>query len=673
MISRESISNIIDTARIEDVVGDFVTLKKRGANLLGLCPFHNEKTPSFTVSPSKGIYKCFGCGKAGNSINFIMEVEHYTYPEALRFLAKKYQIQIQEDIPTAEDLEQQEEKESLYTVTNFALNYFIKTLFETDEGKAIGLTYLIERGFTETTIQKFQLGYSLSGWSDFTEHALKNGYSDKFLRDAGLTTGENKQIDFFRGRVIFPIHNLTGKAIAFGGRILKKDEKAAKYLNSKESVIYEKSRVLYGIYFARKKIAEKDMCYLTEGYTDVISMHQAGVENTVASAGTSLTIEQIRLIRRFTNNITLLYDADPAGIKASGRGVEMILEEGMNVKVVLFPPGEDPDSYSRSVSNTVLANYLNENSQDFIMFKTGLLMKEIAGDPIKKAGLIRDIMGIIAKIPDAIIRSEYTKECSRILDTDENILISELRNKRAHFDKLSDRTSAGSTSEREFAKQTVRSEKSGEHGYTLQQPTQTSQRTRYEEPEREIIRILLAYGNKEYSYTVHDEEKNRKDLKAKTALIKSVTVITAQFILDEIIKEANFLQFENPLYKKIFQEFVTHYQRGVILETNYFIQHHDPEIVKLTVDLVTFPHIYSENWMKMHQIPDRSEEGSLRSISLYALNKLKMANVVKMEVKSLQKIMEVTDPEEEAELKEFHRQLLAIKKQLANELSSIIT
>ncbi|MCK4408075.1 MAG: DNA primase, partial [Bacteroidales bacterium] len=403
MISPETISAIFETARIEEVIGDFVNIKKRGVNYIGLCPFHNEKTPSFTVSPSKGIYKCFGCGKGGNSVNFIMEHERYSYPEALKYLAKKYNIEIEEEEQTPEQLQALDEQEGLYFVSTFAQKYFTENLFKKDEGKAIGLTYFKERDFTESTIKKFQLGYGIDKWDDFTQQALSSGYKIDYLIKTGLTISkENKHYDRFRGRVLFPIHNLSGKVIGFGGRILSSEKSKAKYVNSPESDIYNKSKVLYGIYFSRNAIINKNNCFLVEGYTDVISLHQAGIENVVASSGTSLTTDQIKLIKRYTPNITILYDGDEAGVKASFRGIDMILEEGMNVRIVLFPEGEDPDSYARNNHASEVQEFISKKAEDFISFKTNLLIKETKNDPIKKAALIKEIVKTIALIPDGI-------------------------------------------------------------------------------------------------------------------------------------------------------------------------------------------------------------------------------------------------------------------------------
>ncbi|NTW25486.1 MAG: DNA primase, partial [Lentimicrobium sp.] len=427
MIPRDTIQSIIDTANIEEVVGDFVQLKKRGVNLLGLCPFHNERTPSFTVSPAKGIYKCFGCGKAGNSVNFVMEHEKYSYPEALRYLANKYGIEIEEQEPSPEERQLDTERDSLFSLNLFAQKFYTQTLHESEEGKAIGLSYFIERGFREDIIQKFQLGYSPQAWDAFTQFALKNGYAEKHLVDSGLTISKDgKLYDRFRERVMFPIHNLTGKVIGFGGRILTSDKTKPKYVNSPESEVYNKSKSLYGIWLARNSIVARDNCFLVEGYTDVISLNQAGIENVVASSGTSLTTEQIKLISKYTRNITILYDGDPAGIKASFRGIDMILEQGMNVKIVLFPDGEDPDSYARKHRSADVEAFIATASSDFIAFKTRLLLGETNNDPIKKAGLIHEIIQTISLIPDTIIRPLYIRECSEIMGIAEQTLMTEL-------------------------------------------------------------------------------------------------------------------------------------------------------------------------------------------------------------------------------------------------------
>ena len=435
MIDQLTIDRINEAAHIEDVVGDYVTLRKRGVNLLGLCPFHNEKTPSFTVSPAKGIFKCFGCGKGGNSVHFIMEHEQLSYVEALKYLARKYHIEVVEKEMTPEEEAARNDRESMLLVNEYAQKYFTNILHNHIDGKAVGLGYFRERGFRDDIIRKFQLGYCLDEKDGFTKDALKSGYKKEFLVKTGLTIeGENNYVaDRFRGRVMFPVHSLSGKVLAFGGRILKKDEKLAKYVNSPESEIYHKSNELYGIFFAKQAIVRHDRCYLVEGYTDVISMFQSGIENVVASSGTSLTPGQIRLIHRFTENVTVLYDGDPAGIKASIRGIDLLLEEGLNIKVLLLPDGDDPDSFARKNNASDFIRFVEENSVDFIRFKTSLLLNEVGNDPIKRAGLVQDIVRSIAIIPNQLIRSEYVKECSTLLDVNEQMLyheIAKIKNKQ---------------------------------------------------------------------------------------------------------------------------------------------------------------------------------------------------------------------------------------------------
>ncbi len=423
MIPREKIAEIMDATNIEEVVSEFVTLKRRGVNLLGLCPFHNEKTPSFTVSPAKGIFKCFGCGVSGNSVSFIMQHEHYSYPEALKYLASKYNIEVEEKEETAEEIQAKSDQESLYAITNFAQKHFEQNLWETQEGKNIGYAYFKERGYTNETIKHFQLGYSLKQWDGFTAQAQKAGYKKQYLEESGLSIYKTHQsYDRFRNRVTFPIHNVTGRVIGFGARILVKDKTKPKYLNSPESLIYNKRNTLYGIYFAKSEIVRENKCYLVEGYTDVISLYQAGIKNVVASSGTSLTENQIKLIKRYSNNITILYDGDNAGIKASFRGIDMILEQGMNVRVVLFEDGEDPDSFALSHTDSEISTYINENEKDFLQFKSSLLINETLNDPIKKGEAIEDISNSISLIPNMLIRDEYIKSTWESLGIDQQKL-----------------------------------------------------------------------------------------------------------------------------------------------------------------------------------------------------------------------------------------------------------
>ncbi|MBU8893875.1 MAG: DNA primase [Bacteroidales bacterium] len=570
MIDYNTIQKIIDTAEITEVVQDFVNLKKRGVNYLGLCPFHNEKTPSFTVSPAKGIYKCFGCGKGGNPVNFIMEHEHLGYPEALKYLAKKYNIEVVEKELTAEEIQQQNERDSLLVVTKYANTYFQEKLHKNNDGRAIGLSYFKERGFGEEIIKKFELGYSLDVKDAFTFAAQEKGYKIDFLEKTGLTiVNEKGKFDRFRGRVIFPIHGLSGNVIGFGGRILRTDVKAAKYQNSPESDIYHKSRVLYGMYFAKKAITQLDKCYLVEGYTDVVSMFQSGIENVVASSGTSLTVEQIRLIKRFTPNVTIIYDGDAAGIKASLRGIDLVLEQGLNVRVLLLPEGEDPDSFAKSKSSTEFTEYIEQKEEDFITFKTRLLSKEAKNDPVKKANLITDIVRSIAVIPETITRTVYIKECSRILDIEEKILSVEAAKIRK------------TAIQKELKRSSVNIQKNEKYS----PPIPASVEGYYAKPqEKEIVRLLFHYNtNILYTYQEdkYDEPRN---------------VLVSEFIISEILNDD--LEFENLIYKKVFQIYLEALNKGETLNSKYFINHSDPEISKLAADLLSNPYELSKIFEK---------------------------------------------------------------------------
>ena len=581
MISKETIQTIFETVRVDEIISEFVSLKKRGVNFIGLCPFHNEKTPSFTVSPTKGIYKCFGCGKAGNAVNFLMEHEHYTYPEALKYIAKKYNIEIDEDEQSPEQIQSLNEKESLYHVSVFAQNYFSDNLLNNEEGKAIGLTYFKERGFTTETIEKFQLGYCIDKWDDFTSHAQKNAYKLTYLTQSGLTISkDNKTYDRFRGRVMFPIHNLSGRVIGFGGRILSSEASKAKYVNSPESEIYSKSRVLYGIYFAKNSIIKNDNCYLVEGYTDVISLNQSGVENVVASSGTSLTTEQIKLIKRFTKNVTILYDGDLAGIKASFRGIDMILEEGMNVKIVMFPDGEDPDSYARGHSSEELGKFITKTAANFIIFKTNLLLEEAENDPIKKATLIKEIVNSIAIIPDIISRSVYIKECGTILNIKEQTLMNELNKilRKKFYDKNKFAT------KEEFPEATE---------YVADKQI-FDENTTTEIHEKNLIRLLMNYGKQEIAI----KEKQTKKEPEKRNI--------AELIVNEI--KADEIKFNNISYQAIFDEFANTIIDNSFPDEMIFINHADEKIRKIASDMIISPYTLSKNWKEKYDILVLTEE-----------------------------------------------------------------
>ncbi len=604
MIKKETVEEIKSTARVEEVVGEFVNLKRRGANMIGLCPFHNEKTPSFTVSPSKGFYKCFGCGASGDSARFLMEHEKYSYPEALRYLASKYNIHIDETEQTEEEKKEEKERETLYAVNSFAATHFAERLWNTDEGKSIGLSYFRNRGFTDAVIEKFQLGYSPEKWDDLTAAALNQGYKLEYLKRAGLTISKsNRDFDRFRNRVMFPIHNLSGRVIGFGGRILVSDKKKPKYVNSPETEIYNKSKILYGIHFARTPIAKEDVCFLTEGYTDVISLHQSGIENVVASSGTSLTKEQISLVKRYTENITILFDGDEAGLKASFRGIDMILEQGMNVKVVLFPEGEDPDSYAREHRSEETLNFIRENARDFITFKTSVLLDEVKGDPVKRAGLIKGIVETISKIPDQIKRTVYISECSSLLNMQEQTLMNELNKLLRDSYRKKMRTDD------------VAPEAPAE-AVTVPVEQKDPDKESVEVQERNIIRLLLNYGRLFFTPTgmaAQDQQDNES--------INVADAIVTDILQDEI-------SFTMPIYQKIFDIFKEFLDEGEIKEDRYFIQHEDKDIARTTIDLLTEPVVLSKNWKEKHKIyvqleSDTIERTVVHSLLAFKLDKLK--------------------------------------------------
>jgi DNA primase len=566
MIDRATIDRILDAANIVDVIGDFVHLKKRGVNHIACCPFHDEKTPSFSVSAAKNIYKCFGCGKAGNVVNFVMEHEHFTYVEALKYLGKKYGIEIKERELTEEEVQEGNKRESLMVVSAYAQDYFSKTLWENPDGKAIGLGYFHERGFNDHIIKKFQLGYSPDLRSAFSQQALKDGYKKEFLVGAGLSIEKGETLfDRFSGRVMFPIHSISGRVIAFGARTLKQDKTVAKYLNSPESEIYSKSHVLYGIFFAKQAIVRLQKCYLVEGYTDVISMHQAGIENVVASSGTSLTTEQIKLIKRFTPNVTVLYDGDPAGIKASLRGIDMLLEEGLNVKVALFPDGDDPDSFSRKHTTSELENFLQSAEQDFISFKTKLLSDEAQHDPLKRAELITGVVHSIAAIPDNITRTVYMKECSRLMDIEEEILTTEVAKlRRKKWQEGAAKKPAEGAQEAPPADSVTE---------IATPPASHFPNNAYTEaPEKELIYYLLKFGDRELSF----QEK-------ETAPIVETTVV--EYIVSELQKDE--LELQNPHYRKIFDECVKVLKLAADDRTKYFVNHPDQDIMRLAIDILS--------------------------------------------------------------------------------------
>ena len=603
MISRATIDKIYQVAIIEEVVGEFVHLKRSGSAYKGLSPFANEKTPSFFVVPAKGIYKDFSSGKGGNVIDFLMQHEKLSYPEALRWLAAKYQIDIEEDQQSEEQLQEKSEREQLSVVTEFAARYFQQQLIEGEEGRAIGLSYFHERGFRDDIIQKFQLGYCPDKWDAMTQAALEQQYQLSYLVKAGLTRErDGKVYDFFRGRVMFPIHNISGKVIAFGGRTLKAEKDIAKYFNSPESELYLKSNVLYGLHLAKNAIVKHDMCYLVEGYTDVVSMHQAGVENVVASSGTSLTEGQIRLIRRYTPNITILYDGDSAGIKASFRGIDMILKEGMNVRVLLFPDGDDPDSFSRKHSSEEIQQFITSNARDFISFKTSLLLEDAGNDPVKRAALIRNMVESIALIPDGISRSVYVQECSRLMGMSEQVLLQELNKVIVNNFKKEKKSEVPEEIPvlDELPADGVPQESLG--GFSI------------EHQEKDLIRILLHYGEKPIDITIVNEDGHEE----------KHPVSVAEYIISNL--ESDDIVLESPVYANIYSEYVQLIGKETLPQATDFTQHHDQQISGESSAILISPYSLSDNWQR-HFIYPETEDMHLRKAAKDCVFRLKLKRI----------------------------------------------
>ena len=597
MISKSTIDQVFDTARVEEVISDFVQLKKSGSNFKGLSPFSEERTPSFMVSPVKQIWKDFSTGKGGTSVSFLMEHEHFTYPEAIIYLARKYNIEVEETVQSDSDKEAAGERESMYLVSEYARTYFQNTLLKTDAGKAIGLSYFKERGFTDETIKEFQLGYSTDDWSGLTDAALKKGYQLKYLEQTGLTiVKETKQFDRFKGRVMFPIHSMSGRVLGFGGRILAKNEKAAKYLNSPESSIYHKSKVLYGIYYAKQTIAKEDNCYLVEGYTDVIQFHQKGIKNVVSSSGTALTPDQIRLINRLTKNITVLFDGDPAGIRAALRGIDLILEQGMNVKICTFPEGEDPDSFAKQNTLEELQAYLKENAKDFIAYKASLLMEEAQNDPVAKANLIRDMVTSISKVADNIQREIYVRECSRIMDISEEVLFSTL----AQMSKKAQNEANKSHNQKQKAFEVVKS---------------TSPRVKVDiqyELEQKIIEILLLYGSRKEAFEDLILKENDKGALALEPVIHEVKVFEKIFLdLQE-----DEMQFTNENFKTLYYTIIDSLNQSDDFVIESFVNHLDPDLASDVTNILMNEERYNlHNWEKNNIFPKQKDVSIAQLVS----------------------------------------------------------
>lgn len=644
MISKATIQRINDEARVEEVVAEFVTLKKRGANLLGLCPFHNEKTPSFNVNPARNIYKCFGCGKAGGPVQFLIDYQQLSYPDALKYLAKKYSIEIDEENISEEQKLQEIEKHNLVEsihIANAAAQKFFSTYMFNDEQGKIGLAYFKERGFLTHTIEKFQLGFAPDGFDTFTKHALAGGFQLDVLKKAGLTSPkENSTVDFFRNRVMFPIHNMTGKVVGFGGRIMVKDEKAPKYVNTPESEVYLKSKILYGAYFAKSAISKHNECLLVEGYTDVVSLHQAGIENTVASSGTSLTTDQIRLVKRITPNITMLYDGDAAGIKAALRGTDLILEEGMNVRVVVLPDSEDPDSYVKKVGAEQFAAFIKTNRKDIILFKASLFAEEAKTDPIKKSELLRDIIESIGKIPDPLHRSVYIKESSQLFDINEQVLITEVNKIRRK--KAKER-------EKELNKEESVLELTDELPQTIHQEQFNQALSTLPVIERDIVRILIEFGAWQIEY-------------------EGSEISVVQFVLNEL----EGLQIETPKYQYVYQYIERELAHGNILEEKVFTTNDDEKISALAIELLAQPYTLSENWSTKYKVMLPEKRTMFFKDVTSAVMRLKQYKNI-AELKKIEQLLKQTSDEEELiRLMKLHRLFIEQKNEFARTVGNVV-
>ncbi|MFZ0490469.1 MAG: DNA primase [Salegentibacter sp.] len=652
MISKSTIDNVFETARVEEVIGDFVQLKKSGSNFKGLSPFSDERTPSFMVSPVKQIWKDFSSGKGGNVVAFLMEHEHFTYPEAIKYLAKKYGIEIEETQQSDEQKQQANERESMYLVSEFARDEFQKTLLKTERGKAIGLSYFKERGFTDETIRKFDLGYCLDEWDSFTKKALGEGYKLDYLEKTGLSIvkGE-KQFDRFKGRVMFPIHSMSGRVLGFGGRILGNDKKAAKYLNSPESEIYHKSKVLYGIYYAKQSIAKEDNCYLVEGYTDVIQFHQSGIENVVSSSGTALTSEQIRLINRLTKNITVLFDGDAAGQRASLRGIDLILEQGMNVKICAFPEGEDPDSFARKNSEEELREFLGENSQDFISYKASLLMKEAKSDPVKKAELIRDMVTSISKIPDNIQQEVYLQECARIMDISEDVLFTTLAQLNAKAGKTGPQKKQRSES-LEVVKESEKPRPKIDQQYKL---------------ERDIIRLLLLYGNRKEEFEdllLKENEHGELVLEPEKQEGKVFEKIFLDLQEDEVA-------FTNPGFRTIYEQLIQKLNSDEEFSIKNFVNGIDPEPASEVTDILMEEERYQlHDWDRMDIFVKEKTDSIARLVSETILTLRRY--LVSRKIEELKEAVKENSDEDHSSTLQDVMDYLTLNKVLSNKLNRVM-
>lgn len=646
MIDKKTVDLILDTARIEEVVEDFVNLKRRGVNMLGLCPFHDEKTPSFTVSPSKNIYKCFGCGEGGFPVNFIMQHENMGFPEALRYLAKKYNIEIEEKEISPEELQSRQLADSLYIVNEYAQDYFDKQLFETNEGKSVGMSYFKQRGYREAIIKKFQLGYTNADRDDFTRNAVLKKYNIDHLRTLGLTT--RNDIDFFRSRVMFAIHNLSGKVIAFAGRTLSSDKKVPKYMNSPESEIYNKSKTLYGLYFAKTPIRKADECIMVEGYTDVITLHQYGIENVVASSGTSLTSGQVHLVKRYTQNMKIIYDGDPAGIKAALRGVDIVLEQDMNVKIVVLPEGEDPDSFMKAKGTEGFQQYLKDEEQDFLFFKSQLLLNEVGNDPVQRSIAMKDIVASIAKIPDQLKRTLYIQECSRMFEVSEQILLSETQKslqkdaKRKQIDQRRQRQEAP-IEEASFVTE-EKQPRGHQKTVVLDDDAQ----------EKDLIRILVSLGDK-----IYDKENQ---------------TTVAEYIMHNIKDDLD--KVDNDMYRDMFVQAKAALERNEIVNSALFAKSSDPKVQALVVDLIANPYSYADwekngVYLQTQKVPEENfVRDSYQAILRFKLTKIK--KFIKLIEGRIQEAVKNNDDEANLLNIKVLQKLLEERNNIAKELNSVV-
>ena len=679
MIDQETIQRIMDAARIEEVIGDFVSLKKRGANHIGCCPFHNEKTPSFYVSPSKGIFKCFGCGEAGDVVAFLKKHEHFTYPEALRWLAQKYNIEIREEEQTEEQKERQSERDALFHVSEFAQKYFADLLYNDEMGRAVGLSYFHSRGLSDEVIKNFGLGYCLDEWSNFTDYARRNGYSDAVLEKTGLTIFKEpdssdkssadhrrKSYDRFRGRVMFPIYSISGRVLGFSGRVLSSEKQAAKYVNSPDSDIYNKSRILYGLYQARSAIAKTNKCYLVEGNIDVISMHQSGVENTVASCGTSLTTEQIRLIKRYTPNVTVLYDGDSAGIKAALRAVNLLFAEGMHVRVVLFPDGEDPDSYAQKYGSTKLQDYLATHEDNFVMFKTRVLLDGVKNDPIRKAELVKETVNTIALVPDLLERTEYISQCAHLLDVPEEALASELakavnQNRlKAIEERANQPGSADQPSSTGTTGPTPQSPSPDQHETVSQPQTPTSTfLPQAPAAERHLIQLLLNYGD--HTLTQYSP--------ADDGTTQEVSFTVAQAVVSDL--QADELSFSDPLCQKIFTYYCDTLSRGEAPDASYFISVDDEALRSFAISLMLDTFRISDTW-RAKQIFVPTLEDNLQEDLNETILSFKLGCINARIADNARRLRSVENDEEMMNLLTEKKQLVELRHQIGMALHRVI-